>query len=197
MENLINSLINSDCLGSGGMELIPYKSIDLILCDLPYAVTKNHWDSIIPLDQLWSQYKRVIKDNGAIILFGQGMFSTKVMLAGEDIWRYNLVWEKDRPSGFLNAKRMPLRSHEDIMVFYKKLPTYNPIFWEGIPLHGMGNKYKERKTANNNYGDFQSHENPSAKRTGDTKKYPRSVLKFKRPHPPIFPTQNLWNYANG
>ena len=181
------SLYQGDCLEV--MKIIPSKSIDMILCDLPYEVTRNKWDIIIPFEPLWEQYNRVIKDNGAIVLFGQGMFTAKLMLSQEKIWRYNLIWEKDRPSGFLNAKRMPLRNHEDILVFYKKTPTYNPQFWNGNPLHGMGTKYKEGKLANNNYGKFKSYKNPSAKREGDTKKYPRSILKFKRPHPPIFPTQ--------
>ena len=181
------SIYQGDCLEV--MKDISDKSIDMILCDLPYGTTKNKWDMIIPFEPLWEQYNRVIKDNGAIVLFGQGMFTAKLMLSQEKIWRYNLIWEKDRPSGFLNAKRMPLRSHEDILVFYKKTPTYNPQFWNGNPLHGMGTKYKEGKLTNNNYGKYKLYKNLSAEREGDTKKYPRSILKFKRPHPPIFPTQ--------
>ena len=183
----LNTIYNMDCLV--GMESIPDGTVDMILTDLPYGVTRNKWDSVIPLDELWKHYKRIIKVNGAIVLFGQGMFTAKVMLSNEKWFRYNLIWEKDRPSGFLNAKRMPLRSHEDIMVFYNKLPTYNPQFWEGKPLHGMGTKYQEGKASNNNYGDFSSQTNPSADRAGDTKKYPRSVLPFKKEHPPIHPTQ--------
>ena len=176
-----------DCLDI--MKKIPNKSIDMILCDLPYNVTRNKWDVLIPFDALWEQYNRVITDNGVIVLFAQGMFTSYLMQSNDKYWRYNLIWEKDRPSGFLNAKRMPLRSHEDICVFYKKMPTYNPQMWEGKPLHGMGNKFKEGNLRNNNYGDFPSHTNPSALREGDTQKYPRSVLKFNRPHPPIHPTQ--------
>ena len=183
----LNTIYNEDCLV--GMSRIPDGSVDLILSDLPYGVTKNKWDSVIPLDELWKHYKRVIKENGAIVLFGQGLFTARLMLSNEKWYRYNLIWEKDRPSGFLNAKRMPLRSHEDIVVFYKKLPTYNPQFWEGKPLHGMGSKFREGQLGNNNYGKFDSHKNPSAKREGDTKKYPRSVLSFKKEHPPIHPTQ--------
>ena len=183
----LNTIYNEDCLE--GMKRIPDGSIDMILADLPYGVTKNKWDSVIPLDELWEHYKRVIKENGAIVLFGQGLFTARLMFSNEKWYRYNLIWEKDRPSGFLNAKRMPLRSHEDIMVFYKRLPTYNPQFWEGKPLHGMGSKFKEGQLENNNYGEFDSHKNPSAKREGDTKKYPRSVLSFKKEHPPIHPTQ--------
>ena len=183
----LNTIYNEDCLV--GMKRIPDKSVDMILCDLPYGVTKNKWDSVIPLDELWKHYKRIIKENGAIVLFGQGLFTARLMFSNEKWYRYNLIWEKDRPSGFLNAKRMPLRSHEDIVVFYKKLPTYNPQFWEGEPLHGMGSKFREGQLENNNYGKFDSHKNPSAKHEGDTKKYPRSVLSFKKEHPPIHPTQ--------
>ena len=181
------NLIKGDCLER--MKDIPDKSIDMILCDLPYGTTRNKWDNIISFDELWGEYNRIIKDEGVIILFAQGMFTSQLMFSQKNLWRYNLIWEKDRPSGFLNAKKMPLRSHEDICVFYKKTPTYNPIFWEGKPLHGMGQKYKEGNLANNNYGDFKSHKNPSANRQGDTKKYPRSVLKFSKEHPPIHPTQ--------
>lgn len=220
------SLYNNDCLEI--MNDIPDKSIDMILCDLPYSITQNHWDCLIPIsdyvilndkhiekqeyytiqalngltkkeieilwkenkiDGLWSYYNRIIKDNGVIILFAQDMFSAQLMMSNPKLYRYKLYWQKDRPSGFLNAKRMPLKDVEEILVFYKKLPVYNPQFWEGKPLHGMGNKFKEGHLANNNYGNFPSHLNPSANRVGDTKKYPRQVLKFNRPHPPIHPTQ--------
>lgn len=221
------SLFNGDCLDI--MRNIPDKSIDMILCDLPYSITQNHWDCEIPLNDyvlinnkrvkkqdyflnkaldglskkeidalwqsekingLWSYYNRIIKDNGIIILFSQDMFSAKLMNSNEKMYRYKLYWEKDRPSGFLNAKRMPLKNVEEILIFYKKLPPYNPQFWEGKPLHGMGKKYKiEGHLANNNYGNFPSHLNPSANRKGDTKKYPRQILRFNRPHPPIHPTQ--------
>ena len=103
------------------------------------------------------------------------------MLSNEKMHRYNLIWNKVLTSGFLNAGRMPLREHEDIMIFYKKLPAYNPQFTEGKPLHGMGEKFKKVKNNNNNYNDFNSCNNPSANREGDTKKYPKSILTFPRP----------------
>ena len=210
------------------MKEIPSKSVDMILCDLPYQVTKNKWDIIIPMNDyviindevlekdkfylqqfmkgltkkeidkiwkenkqegLWSHYNRIIKDNGAILLFGQDIFSAQLINSNLKMYKYKWFWKKDRPSGFLNAKKMPLKDVEEILVFYKKCPIYNPQFWEGIPLHGMGTKYKEGNLGNNNYGKFASHTNPSANREGDTKKCPRQVLEFKRPHPPIFPTQ--------
>ena len=173
-------LYKGDCLEL--MKNIEDKSIDCIICDLPYGVTsKNKWDTIIPYEPLWKEYKRIIKDNGPIILFGQDKFTAKTMLSNEKMHRYNLIWNKVLTSGFLNAGRMPLREHEDIMIFYKKLPTYNPQFTEGKPLHGMGEKFKKVKNNNNNYNDFNSCNNPSANREGDTKKYPKSILTFPRP----------------
>lgn len=143
-------LIQGDCLVE--MKNIPDKSIDMILCDLPYEVLhKNNphaqWDRLIPFDKLWEQYERVIKDNGAIVLFAQGMFTAKLMMSNPKLWRYNLVWDKQRVTGFLNANRMPMRCHEDICVFYKSLPTYNPQYIDGKPNHsrGNGNFHVERR----------------------------------------------------
>lgn len=128
MHFLLNDMIclkRGDCLEL--MKEIPDKSIDMILCDLPFGQTaRNKWDSVIPFDLLWKQYNRIIKDNGAIVLFANGMFTADLIQSNRKMWRYNLVWEKAQPTGFLNANRMPLRAHEDICVFYKKLPTYNP-----------------------------------------------------------------------
>ena len=175
-------LYNGDCLEI--MKGIHDKSVDMILCDLPYGKTKNKWDTVMPFDKLWEQYNRIIKDSGAIVLFAQDKFTAKLMVSNEKLHRYNLIWEKDRPSGFLNSKRMPLRSHEDICVFYKKLPIYNPIMWEGKECHSIGKANGELTCKNNNnYGNFARVE-----REGNLK-YPRSVLNFNRPHPPIHPTQ--------
>lgn len=116
-------LFHGDCLVE--MQRIPDKSVDMVLCDLPYGVlnksNKNaQWDRLLPFDKLWEQYERVIKDNGAIVLFAQGMFTAQLMMSNPKLWRYNLIWDKvNRPTGFLNANRMPLRIHEDICVFYK------------------------------------------------------------------------------
>lgn len=177
------TLINGDCLVE--MSNIQDKSIDMILCDLPYGVlnkgNKNaYWDSVIPFDLLWQQYERIIKDNGAIVLFGQGMFTAKLMMSNPKMWRYNLVWDKVLTSGFLNAKRMPLRSHEDICVFYKSLPIYNPQMRVGKPLHSKGVSYKERKSKNSCYGSFEQTEDA---RKGSTSKYPSSIVKFQKTHP--------------
>lgn len=162
-------------------------SIDLILTDLPYGVTRNTWDTPINLQHLWEVYNRVLKENGAVILFGQGKFTSELVQSNYDNFRYSLVWEKDRPSGFLNARRMPLRSHEDILVFYSKMPVYNPQMWEGKPLHGRGQKVYDSKGVNNNYGDYDRRLVDD--KEGNTSKFPRSVLRFNRPHPPKHATQ--------
>jgi site-specific DNA-methyltransferase (adenine-specific) len=182
---LLNNICLGDCLDL--MSSIPDGSIDLILCDLPYGVTRNKLDVVIPFDILWRHYNRITKPKSAIILFAQDKFTAKLMLSNEENHRYNLIWKKgERTSGFLNAKRMPLRNHEDICVFYRKLPTYNPQFTKGKPLHGKGVSYLTKDNANNNYGEFDQLEDA---RKGSTQKYPKSILNFDRPHPPIHPTQ--------
>ena len=176
-----------DCLDV--MQEISNKSVDCIICDLPYGVTKNTWDSMIDLDSLWKEYKRIIKENGAIILFGQDKFTAKVMLSNESWHRYNLIWNKELASGFLNAKRMPLRSHEDIMIFYKKLPTYNPQMVKGKPNHTkgtvIGKQSSDSDVINNNYGNYTIVENVSDMH------YPKSILTYQKPHPSValHPTQ--------
>lgn len=176
-------LYQEDCLL--GMKRYPDKWFDMILCDLPYGTTHNKWDTIIPFKPLWEQYKRIIKDNGAIVLFGQDKFSARLMLFAETLHRYNLIWEKtDRPSGFLNANKMPLRSHEDILVFYKSLPIYNPQWEIGNKNHSRGHS-RGKKQTNNCYGKF----NQNHIEVFTNKKFPRSILKFSREHPPLHPTQ--------
>ena len=155
------------------MSNIPEKSINMILCDLPYGVTsRNKWDSELPFDELWNQYKRIITDNGAIILFAQGMFTAKLMISNPDMWRYNLIWEKTQPTGFLNAKRMPLRSHEDICVFYKKLPTYNPQKTTGHVRKVSTAEHKRNCKETTDYGkhNFVTYDS--------TERYPLSILKY-------------------
>ena len=174
------TLLQGDCLEL--MKDIPDKSIDLILCDLPYGTTRNSWDEVIPFDKLWAQYNRIIKDNGAILLFAQGKFYVNLVNSNMKMFRYDLVWDKELVSGFLNAKRMPLRRHEQVAVFYKHLPTYNPQFTQGKPLHSKGTAYKEKELTNNNYGDFKTTDD---NRAGSTEKYPISIMKFQKPHPSV------------
>ena len=191
MNKIDIKLYCGDCLEE--MKNIPDKSIDMILCDLPYGcLSRNNpnaqWDNIIQLDKLWEQYNRIIKDNGAIVLFAQGMFTAQLMMSNPNMWRYNLIWDKTLPTGFLNAKRMPLRSHEDILVFYKSLPTYNPQMTIGKPLHSKGTSYKTKELTNNCYGDMSGTDDS---RSGSTEKYPTSIVRFQKPHPScaVHPTQ--------
>ena len=121
---MLNSIIHGDCLDV--MKGIPDKSIDMILCDLPYGTTRNKWDSVIPLEPLWVQYERVIKDNGAIILTAQTPFDKVLGASNLRLLRYEWIWEKNKATGHLNAKRSPMKAHENVLVFYKRSPTYNP-----------------------------------------------------------------------
>jgi site-specific DNA-methyltransferase (adenine-specific) len=173
-------LYQGDCLEV--MKQIPDKSVDMILCDLPYEVTQNKSDIKIPFEPLWKEYERIIKDNGAIVLFAQGIFYVDLVNSNRKLFRYDLVWDKVLTSGFLNAKRMPLRQHEQIAIFYKKLPVYNPQFTEGKPLHSKGVSYMNKEAKNQNYGKFAMTDDS---RSGSTEKYPTSILKFQKPHPSV------------
>lgn len=167
-----------DCL-----EIMPTfesKSFDAIIADLPYGVTQNEKDILIPFDKLWKEYERIIKDNGVIILFGQGLFFIDLINSNRKLFRYDLVWDKQLTSGFLNSKKMPLRVHENIAIFYKKLPKYNPQFTEGIPLHSKGKSYLNKEHKNENYGKFEMTDDS---RAGSTLKYPKSIISFQKPHP--------------
>ena len=142
-------LFNGNCLEV--MKQISNESIDMICCDLPYGTTQNKDDIIIPFEPLWNEYERIIKENGCIALFAQGLFYVDLVNSNRKLFRYDLVWDKVLTSGFLNAKRMPLRQHEQIAIFYKKLPTYNPQFTEGKPLHGKGKSYMDKELKNQNF----------------------------------------------
>ena len=122
MENV--KLYKGDCLEV--MKEIPDKSIDMILCDLPYGTTACKWDSVISFDLLWEQYERITKDNGAIVLFGKQPFTSALIMSNVKIFKYELIWKKNVPTGFFNAKKQQMSIHENILVFYKKQPTYNP-----------------------------------------------------------------------
>ena len=170
----LDRIYNMDCLE--GMDGIPDGSIDAVICDPPYEVlnkgnANSQWDRTLPFDRLWEQYKRVVKPNGAIVLFCQGMFTAKLMMSNPGMWRYNLIWDKQRPTGFLNANRMPMRCHEDIAVFYRELPTYNPQYTDGEPSHTRGNG--EHSNDNKCYGDFW---NTKETRKYDRCKYPKSIV---------------------
>lgn len=164
-----------DCLEL--MKEIPDKSVDMILCDLPYGVTQNKKDVALPFDKLWQQYNRIIKDNGCIALFGQGLFFIDLVNSNRKNFKYDLVWDKVLTSGFLNAKRMPLRQHEQIAIFYKKQPTYNPQMRVGEINHSKG---RPKQNLNNNYGEYNFIESKQ-----DGLKYPTSVISKSKPHPSI------------
>ena len=207
----INKVYNEDCLI--GMQKIKDKSIDMILCDLPYGTTQNKWDSIIPLNDyieieiknkivcmneneyklycfennipleifkirwkekskkgLWTHYKRIIKDNGVIILTSQGNFTSKLISSNEEMFKYKIIWEKSKSTNFLNSKKQPLRKHEDICVFYKKQPTYNPQMSEGEAY----NKGTRKNQLTGSYGDFKPVE---VKSNGE--RYPTDIFYFK------------------
>ena len=181
----INEIYLGDCL-----ELMPKhvedKSIDMIFCDLPYGTTQNKWDSVIPLDKLWSEYNRVIKDNGAIVLFAQTPFDKVLGASNLKMLKYEWIWRKSRPTGHLNANRMPMKAHENILVFYKKLPTYSKQMTIVKPNHVKDGSVRKTKATNNNYGHF---ENVVQKRTN--LKNPVTVLEFKQqdPNKILHPTQ--------
>lgn len=121
----LNKIYLGDCLEV--MKNIDDKSIDMILCDLPYGITACNWDTIIPFDPLWEHYKRIIKDNGAIVLTASQPFTSKLVMSNIKMFKYEWIWNKSMTTGFLNANRMPLKEHEDILIFYSKQPTYNPV----------------------------------------------------------------------
>jgi len=150
----INKVYKDNCLGESGMCLIKDKSIDLILCDLPYEVTsRNKWDKRLPFEQLWPQYERIIKDNGVMVFTARQPFTTDLIMSNRKLFKYTMVWRKNLKSGNLNAKKRPMVGFEDIVVFYKKQPTYNP---QRIPRVGVkpGNKHNTSQTTN--YGEQNS-----------------------------------------
>jgi site-specific DNA-methyltransferase (adenine-specific) len=163
----INKIYLSDCLEI--MKDIKDKSIDMILCDLPYGMTACKWDTIIPLDPLWSNYKRIIKDNGVIVLTGSQPFTSMLVMSNPHWFKYEIIWEKDNCTNFHNAKKMVMKVHENILVFYKKRPIYNPQkFYKGIYRKV---RHSSSYTA---YGKVKEH----AYESMDGMRYPRSVIKF-------------------
>lgn len=135
---------------------------------------RNKWDSVIPFEPLWNEYERITKDNAAIILFGNGMFTADLMQSNRKLWRYNLIWQKTQPTGFLNAKKMPLRAHEDICVFYKNLPTYNPQMTTGHVRKVSKASHHVNAKGTSNYGEYNVVDYDS------TERYPTSVMTFSK-----------------
>jgi site-specific DNA-methyltransferase (adenine-specific) len=181
IESFVNKIIEGNCLEV--MKEFPPKSIDMILCDLPYGFTQNHWDSLIPLDKLWIHYEKIIKDTGVIALTSQGLFTAQLMMSYPRLFKYKITWVKSKPTNFLNAKKQPLRKHEDICVFYKKQPIYNPQMSAGEPY----NKGFRKDQLTGCYGDFRTVE---VKSNGE--RYPTDIIYFKTAESegPVFhPTQ--------
>ncbi len=167
-DRFINRVIEGDCIEV--MRHLPDGCIDMVLCDLPYGTTQNKWDSIVPLDELWAEYKRIVKPNGAIVLTSQGMFTAVLIMSQPKLFKYKWVWEKSKATNFLNAKKQPLRKHEDVCVFYNKQSIYNPQMTEGEPY----DKGFRKDQLSGSYGDFQSVHVKS-----DGLRYPTDVVYFK------------------
>jgi site-specific DNA-methyltransferase (adenine-specific) len=168
IEKYINTVIQGDCLEV--MKDLPDGCIDMILCDLPYGTTQNKWDSVIPLDKLWAEYERITKENGAIVLTSQGVFTAKLILSNEKLFKYKIVWIKSKATNFLNSKIQPLRKHEDICIFYKKQPTYNPQMINGEPY----DKGIRKDQFSGSYGNFKPRH---VKSNGE--RYPNDVLFYE------------------
>lgn len=167
-DDLVNKVVQGDCLEV--MQTIHDKSVNMILCDLPYGTTQNKWDSVIDLKKLWAEYERIITDDGAIVLTSQGIFTAKLILSNEKLFKYKITWIKSKSTNFLNAKKQPLRKHEDICVFYKKQPTYNPQMTEG-EAYDKGIR-KDQYTGS--YGDFKPKH---VKSNGE--RYPNDIVFYE------------------
>lgn len=168
-------LYHGDCLEF--METLPDQSIDAIITDPPYGTTRCKWDSIIPFDDMWKQLKRIIKPNGAIVLFGSQPFTSALIMSNIEWFKYCWYWNKNFKTGHLNAKKQPMRSMEDIVVFYHNQPTYNA---QGLTSY---NKVKARGKNTKLYGDYGG--TSFQEYTG----YPHQNLSFKRDLPSLHLTQ--------
>ena len=167
-------LVHADCF-----DVFPYiadKSVNLILCDLPYGTTACKWDSVLPFDKLWKEYERVITDNGAIVLTTSQPFTSALVMSNPKMFKYEVIWEKDKASNFMLAKKQIQKYHESILIFYNKNCTFNPIMWDAGKLSNIGGKADKLKkggvTGNSEIGFYE----PTS-----TLRYPKSVLKFNTP----------------
>ena len=173
----LNTIFNEDCLT--GMNDIPDHSVDLILVDPPYGTTRCKWDTIIPFDEMWRHYNRIAKDNAAILIFGTEPFSSTLRISNIKYFRYDWIWKKTIGTGNMNANKMPLKKHEIISVFYKKLPTYNPQFFSGTPYtdnRAYGNNDRREEEL---YGSYVEHNKPII---NSGTRYPTSVIEFSNPN---------------
>ena len=177
-------LILGDCLEK--MNGIPDANVDLILCDLPYGTTACKWDSVIPFEPLWEQYRRIAKKNAAIVLTASQPFTTALISSNLRDFRYSWVWDKVRGSNFQNARRMPMKSHEDVCVFYGAQPTYNPQYWFGKPY---ATKERPRAREVEGLGRSSAANVCAATVSDDGRRYPLSIVRISRDGDRIHPTQ--------
>lgn len=164
----INNILEGDCLEL--MKDIPDNSIDMLLVDLPYGTTQNKWDIVIPFEDLWKEYNRIVKKDAAMVFTSSGIFTAKLILSNPKYYKYKMVWVKSKATNFLNAKRQPLRKHEDIIVFYRKQPTYNPQMGKGDPY----NKGVRKDQLTGSYGSFE----PTIVESNG-ERYPTDIVYFK------------------
>jgi len=173
---MIINLFHNDALEQLDIFIKQGLIFDAVIVDLPYGTTQNKWDKKIPLDLMWDKLRKIVKPNGAIIMFSDGIFTAELKISNKSHWKYDLTWDKMSSTGFLNASHMPLRVHETISLFYQKTPTYNPQKTKGKPNHS-------RKTnvvkSNNNYGSFQYVDN--SKELGNMK-FPTSIIRIPKVH---------------
>ena len=165
---MVIEIKQGDCLEL--MKGIPDGSIDMILCDLPYGTTACKWDTIIPFEPLWEQYERVIKDNGAIALTGSQPFTSALVMSKPDLFKYEWIWEKTITSNFMLSKRQPHKKHENVLIFYKRQPTYNPQMEVGKPY-----KDRARKRTVSVHGGQETTKKPI---NNKGTRYPSSVQLF-------------------
>lgn len=172
----INKIYNEDCLS--WMQRVQNESIDCIICDLPYGTTQLEWDKIIPFEPLWEQYKRITKENAAIILFSSQPFTTDLICSNRKMFKYEIIWVKTQATGFFNAKKCPLRIHENILVFYNKLPTYNPqkTQKENASLHHVRKNSDYRKITGGFMGKVGLGKAETWKYEDDGSRYPTDVV---------------------
>ena len=172
----LNKIYNEDCL-EGMSERIPDSSVDMILADLPYGTTNCKWDSVIPLEPLWEQYKRIIKDDTAIVLTASQPFTTRLIQSNTDWFKYEWIWVKNRPTGMASAKYQPMRNHEEILVFCKTSTKYNPIK-EERDLKDKSEHLKSGEYTRKGYGSEVYDMDNSKNKKLDGKRNPTTVKKF-------------------
>lgn len=158
-----------DCLEL--MKQIPSGSVDMILCDLPYGTTQNKWDSVIPFELLWAEYWRICKPNAAIVLTAAQPFTSALIMSQIDKFKYDWTWKKEKGTGHLNAKKMPMRDKEDVCVFYREQCVYNPQFGVGVAYDGSKRVGKKQQT--DNYGKYNA-----VREDNDGKRYPKQIIEF-------------------